>query len=118
MFIIGSGPQALLCRYHSGRRRLDANDQLTLEWAGAYRHYHAALMNTFLIGEAQRAGTIAGRGVGQVDVEVRHQTVLLVQSRHDLPAQPEVQRQPGRDAPCVLNEQRIVPAADLPAGTP
>jgi len=51
-FVIGSGPQALLCRYHSGRRRLDATDQLTLEWAGTYRHYHAALMNTFLIGEA------------------------------------------------------------------
>ena len=43
-FIIGSGRDALLCRYKSGRRKLDANDQLTLEWAGAYRHYHAAMM--------------------------------------------------------------------------
>ena len=51
-FIIGSGPQALLCRYQSGRRKLDARDQLTLEWAGAYRHYHAAMMNTFAIGGA------------------------------------------------------------------
>jgi Xaa-Pro dipeptidase len=51
-FIIGSGPNALMCRYHSGRRYLDANDQLTLEWAGAYRHYHAAMMNTVLIGAA------------------------------------------------------------------
>jgi len=50
-FVIGSGPQALLCRYHSGRRYLDARDQLTLEWAGTYRHYHAALMNTFVIGD-------------------------------------------------------------------
>ncbi len=49
-FIIGSGQDALLCRYFSGRRTLDENDQLTLEWAGAYRHYHAALMRTFLIG--------------------------------------------------------------------
>lgn len=49
-FIIGSGPQALLCRYYSGRRELDAKDQLTLEWAGAYRHYHAAMMRTFTIG--------------------------------------------------------------------
>ena len=49
-FIIGSGPQALLCRYHSGRRRLDAQDQLTLEWAGTYRHYHAAMMRTLPIG--------------------------------------------------------------------
>ena len=50
-FIIGSGPDALLCRYFSGRRHLDAEDQLTLEFAGAYRHYHAALMRTFRIGE-------------------------------------------------------------------
>jgi len=50
-FIIGSGRDALLCRYKSGRRMLDAQDQLTLEWAGVYRHYHAAMMNTFLIGE-------------------------------------------------------------------
>ncbi len=48
--IIGSGPHALLCRYHSGRRNLDANDQLTLEFAGAFRHYHACLMRTLLVG--------------------------------------------------------------------
>ncbi|HSR71105.1 MAG TPA: Xaa-Pro peptidase family protein, partial [Kiloniellales bacterium] len=51
-FVIGSGPNALLCRYASGRRRLDARDQLTLEWAGVARHYHAALMRTLLIGPA------------------------------------------------------------------
>ncbi len=50
-FIIGSGEHALLCRYQSGRRRLDANDQLTLEWAGTWRHYHAANMKTIVIGE-------------------------------------------------------------------
>ncbi len=49
-FIIGSGPGALLCRYYSGRRRLDPQDQLTLEWAGTYRHYHAAMMRTFAVG--------------------------------------------------------------------
>ena len=49
-FIIGSGRDALLCRYFSGRRNLDAQDQLTLEWAGAYRHYHAAMMRTFVVG--------------------------------------------------------------------
>jgi Xaa-Pro dipeptidase len=54
-FIIGSGPAALLCRYHSGRRRLDAQDQLTLEFAGVWRHYHACLMRTVLIGEADAA---------------------------------------------------------------
>jgi Xaa-Pro dipeptidase len=50
-YIIGSGGGALMCRYYSGRRRLDADDQLTLEFAGAYRHYHACLMRTFLIGQ-------------------------------------------------------------------
>ncbi len=49
-FIIGSGEHALLCRYQSGRRRLEANDQLTLEWAGTWRHYHAANMKTIIIG--------------------------------------------------------------------
>jgi Xaa-Pro dipeptidase len=51
-FIIGSGPDALLCRYKSGRRKLDLVDQLTLEWAGVYNHYHAALMRTAVIGPA------------------------------------------------------------------
>jgi Xaa-Pro dipeptidase len=51
-FIIGSGADALLCRYKSGRRRLDAKDQLTLEFAGVWRHYHACLMRTLLVGEA------------------------------------------------------------------
>ena len=49
-YIIGSGPNALLCRYFSGRRKLDAQDQLTLEWAGSYAHYHAAMMRTFVVG--------------------------------------------------------------------
>ena len=49
-FVIGSGRDALLCRYFSGRRRLASHDQLTLEFAGAWRHYHAALMRTFVIG--------------------------------------------------------------------
>ena len=51
-FIIGSGADALLCRYKAGRRKLSPTDQLTLEWAGAYRHYHAALMRTIPIGKA------------------------------------------------------------------
>ena len=49
-FIIGSGADALLCRYKSGRRRLDADDQLTLEFAGVFRHYHAAIMRTHVVG--------------------------------------------------------------------
>ena len=51
-FIIGSGRDALLVRYKTGRRRLDPRDQLTLEFAGVYRHYHACLMHTLLVGEA------------------------------------------------------------------
>jgi len=50
-FIIGAGQDALLCRYFSGRKYLQPHDQLTLEWAGAYRHYHAAMMRTVIIGE-------------------------------------------------------------------
>ncbi len=49
--IIGSGPGALMVRYTSGRRQLDPNDQLTLEWCGVQRRYHAAMMRTILVGE-------------------------------------------------------------------
>ena len=49
-FIIGSGADALLCRSKAGRRRLDADDQVTLEFAGAFRHYHAAIMRTHVVG--------------------------------------------------------------------
>lgn len=50
-FIIGSAEDALLCRYKSGRRCLSAEDQLTLEFAGTYRHYHVAGMRTIPIGK-------------------------------------------------------------------
>ena len=49
-FIIGSGERALMCRYYSHRRHLDPQDQLTLEWSGAYARYHAAMMRTVLTG--------------------------------------------------------------------
>ncbi|MEF2551098.1 Xaa-Pro peptidase family protein [Aurantimonas sp. A2-1-M11] len=49
-FVVGSGRDALLCRYKSGRRSLDAQDQLTLEWAGVKAQYHAALMKTVIVG--------------------------------------------------------------------
>lgn len=51
-YIIGSGPGALMCRYFTGRRHLSPTDMLTLEFAGAYRHYHSCLMRTFAIGAA------------------------------------------------------------------
>lgn len=50
--IVGSGPGALMCRYYTGRRHLDPDDQLTLELGGVYRHYHACLMRTLLIGQS------------------------------------------------------------------
>ncbi len=50
-FIIGSGRDALLCRYKAGRRTLSERDQITLEFAGAYRHYHAAIMRTAIVGD-------------------------------------------------------------------
>ena len=50
-FVIGSGRDALLSRYKSGRRKLDSNDQITLELAGVYRHYHAAMIRTVIVGE-------------------------------------------------------------------
>jgi Xaa-Pro dipeptidase len=49
--IIGSGAKALIGRYTCGRQRLKANDQLTIEWAGSYRRYHAAMMRTIFIGK-------------------------------------------------------------------
>lgn len=53
-FIIGSGPDALLCRYKAGRRKLTKNDQLTLEWAGVFHHYHAPMMRTILTGKVSK----------------------------------------------------------------
>jgi Xaa-Pro dipeptidase len=53
-FTIGSGVDALLCRYKAGRRKLTKNDQLTLEWAGVFHHYHAAMMRTVLTGKVSK----------------------------------------------------------------
>lgn len=49
-FILGSGEDALLCRYRSGRRTLGAQDQLTVEWSGVRAHYHAPAMRTIIVG--------------------------------------------------------------------
>lgn len=51
-FVVGGGEAALLCRYQTGRRPLAAEDQITLEWAGVSRRYHAALMRTVPVGRA------------------------------------------------------------------
>ncbi len=50
-FILGSGADALLCRCKTGRRHISANDQLTIEWSGTYAHYHAAMMQTLVVGK-------------------------------------------------------------------
>lgn len=53
--VIGSGEHALLCRYATGRRDIGETDQLTLEWAAAWRHYHVAAMRTVVIGTPRPA---------------------------------------------------------------
>tara|TARA_Y100000590_G_scaffold377341_1_gene443512 strand:- start:971 stop:2125 length:1155 start_codon:yes stop_codon:yes gene_type:complete len=51
-FIIGSGHNALLCRYQSEKRILSNPDQLTIEWAGTFKHYHSAMFRTIPVGKA------------------------------------------------------------------
>jgi Xaa-Pro dipeptidase len=51
-FIIGSGKNALLCRYQAEKQILKNPDQLTIEWAGTYKHYHSAMFRTIPIGKA------------------------------------------------------------------
>ena len=53
-FIIGSGHNALLCRYQSEKRILSNPDQLTIEWAGTYKHYHSAMFRTIPINKANQ----------------------------------------------------------------
>ena len=51
-YIIGSGSNALLCRYQAEKRNLSKIDQLSLEWAGTFKHYHSAMFRTIPIGKA------------------------------------------------------------------
>jgi Xaa-Pro dipeptidase len=50
-YIIGSGHNALLCRYQAEKRNLSDQDQLSIEWAGTYKHYHSAMFRTIPIGK-------------------------------------------------------------------
>jgi Xaa-Pro dipeptidase len=74
-FIIGSGRDALLCRYKAGRRKLSKRDQLTLEFAGVYRHYHAAFMRTLIIGKPgdmhRRMAAACEEALSAVEQELR-----------------------------------------------
>jgi Xaa-Pro dipeptidase len=82
--VLGSGERALLIRSATGYRHLDATDQLTLEFAGSYRHYCACLMRTVAIGtgsdrhrdmfEVTQGALVAmtdaarpGRALGEID---------------------------------------------------
>ena len=51
-YIIGSGHNALLCRYQSEKRVLSNTDQLSIEWAGTFKHYHSAMFRTIPVGKA------------------------------------------------------------------
>ena len=53
-FIVCSGERALVGRYIAGKQVLKNPDQLTIEWAGVYRHYHAAMMRTLVIGKPSK----------------------------------------------------------------
>ena len=50
---MGSGKEALLVRYHTGHGTV-RTDQVTFEFAAAYRHYHAALMHVGLTGKVDQ----------------------------------------------------------------
>ena len=80
---MGGGEEALLVRYHTGHGTVKQTDQVTFEFAAAYRHYHAALMQVALTGEvdsrhkdmfaacvealeASQATLRPGRAVGEV----------------------------------------------------
>jgi Xaa-Pro dipeptidase len=82
--VLGSGDRALLIRSATGFRHLDAVDQLTMEFAGSYRHYCACLMRTVAVGagnerqrrmfEVTREALLAmteaarpGRPLGEID---------------------------------------------------
>jgi Xaa-Pro dipeptidase len=48
---MGAGEEALLVRYHTGHRKIAAQDQVQFEIGASYRHYHTALMYVILTGK-------------------------------------------------------------------
>ena len=50
---LGSGPKALVARVSTGGRVMKDGEQLTLEWAGVFRRYHAGIFRTLSIGRAK-----------------------------------------------------------------
>ncbi len=51
-FTMTSGANALIVRHYTGHGTILPRDQVTIELAGIYRHYHACLYWTVLTGEA------------------------------------------------------------------
>jgi Xaa-Pro dipeptidase len=49
---MGAGENALMVRYHTGKETIGDEDQVTHEFAAAYRHYHACAMSVVVTGEA------------------------------------------------------------------
>jgi Xaa-Pro dipeptidase len=47
---VGVGEEAMLVRYHTGLGHIGVTDQVQLEFAGTYRHYHAAVQYVVLTG--------------------------------------------------------------------
>ncbi len=86
---MGHGEEALLVRYHTGHGQVADDDQVTFEFAGAYRHYHTVLMHVVLTGRvdprhesmfasctdalaACREAVVPGNTVGEVfDIHAR-----------------------------------------------
>lgn len=52
---MGPGADALLVRYHTDLGTIAPEDQVTFEFGGAYRHYHACLMHTTVTGTVSDA---------------------------------------------------------------
>ena len=47
---MGAGENALMVRYHTGKETVSDNDQVTHEFAAAFRHYHACAMSNVVTG--------------------------------------------------------------------
>jgi Xaa-Pro dipeptidase len=50
-FTITSGENALIVRHYTGHGVIGQDDQVQIEFAGVYRHYHACLFRTVLTGK-------------------------------------------------------------------
>ncbi len=48
---MGAGTNSMLVRYHTGKETIGANDQVQHEFAGSFRHYHAAAMSVIITGD-------------------------------------------------------------------